>query len=58
MKYVIIAAVVVANDALVLIGAFVNAIIFVEYDIICMILMGWLLEGQKGHKQTHTHSQY
>ena len=40
MKYVFIAAVVVVNDALVLIGAFVNAIIIVEYDIICMILMG------------------
>ena len=53
-----IAAVVVDNDALVLIAAFVNAMIIVEYDIICMILMGWLLEGQKGHKQTHTHSQY
>ena len=40
MKYVFIAAVVVVYDALVLIAAFVNAIIIVEYDIICMILMG------------------
>ena len=40
MKYVFIAAVVVANGALVLIGAFVNTLIIVEYDFICMILMG------------------
>ena len=45
MKCVFIAAVVVDNvvvdnDAVVLIAACVNATIIVEYDIVCMILMG------------------
>ena len=45
MKYVFIAAVVVDNvvvdnDAVVLIAACGNATMIVEYDIVCMILMG------------------
>ena len=55
MKYVFIAAVVVANDALVLIAAFVNALIIVEYDIIHMYDTDGLVIGGAKRPQANPH---